>query len=795
MAKRLRELDDLPVTVLKGVGPERAKVLAKIDISTIFELLTHYPRRYLDKTKQTSIRDARVDEAAWVFGRVASSSTVPGRGRGKARTELKITDGSGYLGVTFFNQPWRARQFPEGSEAMFFGKITEYRGRLQLANPEVDLLDEADRLQITAIYPQSDKLRLYSKDFRGWIGESLRRSTELVEPLPGWILDRHDLVDRTAAFHGIHAPQSMREAEEARRRLAFDELLRIQLALVLRKRRIEATSQGIEHVVSGELVERFLGALPFALTGDQERVIAEITADLARPIPMHRLLQGDVGAGKTVVAVAALLTAVQGGHQGAFMAPTEVLAEQHLASIRPMVEGITIPDAGASLFGDRPLTVELLTNKVAGKERQRILTALEAGEVDLLVGTHALIQDGGRVPQPRRGRDRRAAPLRRGAAGRAQGQGRRCGARRARDDGHPHPAHRGDDGLRRPRRLGARGEAGRTPADRHHVGRRRGRGVGGLGEGPRGGRGRPPGVRGLPADRRERQARGGVGRGDLRPTRGGRPERAVARAAARAPARGREGRGDAALPQRRHPGPRGHHGDRGRRRRPQRHRDGGPRRRPLRHRAAPPAPRPGRPGRRRVVLLPRHHRRRRRGRRGGAGAGQRPARGARPHGRRLRAGRGRPRDPGRGHGLRRAPEGPQRPEAGVAATRPRGRAAGPRRRGRRWSTPTRRSTGTPSSRTSSASSSTRRTRPSSSSPRGYATWVWARTRRTRLGVGQGPGLEEELGAAGAGHPGLLGDRRRQGAVAQLHEDGAEQGGDGGGGEHAPIVPVCVRSQT
>ncbi len=393
MAKRLRELDDLPVTVLKGVGPERAKVLAQIDISTIFELLTHYPRRYLDKTKQTSIRDARVDEAAWVFGRVASSTTVPGRGRGKARTELKITDGSGYLGVTFFNQPWRARQFPEGSEAMFFGKITEYRGRLQLANPEVDLLDEADRLQITAIYPQSDKLRLYSRDFRGWIGESLRRSTELVEPLPSWILDRHDLVDRTAAFHGIHVPQSLREAEEARRRLAFDELLRIQLALVLRKRRIEATSQGIEHVVSGELVDRFLGALPFALTGDQQRVIAEIAADLARPVPMHRLLQGDVGAGKTVVAVAALLTAVQGGHQGAFMAPTEVLAEQHLASIRPMVEGITIPDAGASLFGDRPLTVELLTNKVAGKERQRILTALEAGEVDLLVGTHALIQE------------------------------------------------------------------------------------------------------------------------------------------------------------------------------------------------------------------------------------------------------------------------------------------------------------------------------------------------------------------------------------------------------------------
>ena len=127
---------------------------------------------------------------------------------------------------------------------MFFGKVTDYRGQKQLANPEVDLLDEEDRLQITALYPQSDKLRLYSRDFRGWLAESLRRTRELVEPLPGWVLDEHDFVDRTAAFHGIHVPESMAEAEEARRRLVFDELLRIQLTLVLRKRMIEATSQG-----------------------------------------------------------------------------------------------------------------------------------------------------------------------------------------------------------------------------------------------------------------------------------------------------------------------------------------------------------------------------------------------------------------------------------------------------------------------------------------------------------------------------------------------------------------------
>jgi ATP-dependent DNA helicase RecG len=393
VARRLRELAELPVTRLNGVGPERAKVLAQIEITSILDLLTHYPRRYLDKTKQSTIRDLRVDDQVWVFGRVVSSTSVPGRGRGKARTELRVTDGSGYLRITFFNQPWRTRQLPEGSEAMFFGKVTDYRGQKQLANPEIDLLDEEDRLQITAIYPQSDKLRLYSKDFRRWVAESLRRAGDLVEPLPDWLLDEHDLVDRTGALRGIHTPESMHEAEEARRRLVLDELLRIQLTLVMRKRRLEATSQGIAHVTGGELVRRFLDALPFSLTGDQERVLAEIDADLARPVPMHRLLQGDVGAGKTVVAVAALLAAVQGGHQGAFMAPTEVLAEQHFSTIRPLVAELTVPDEGTSLFGDRPLTVELLTNRVTGKERQRVLAALAAGEVDLVVGTHALIQE------------------------------------------------------------------------------------------------------------------------------------------------------------------------------------------------------------------------------------------------------------------------------------------------------------------------------------------------------------------------------------------------------------------
>ncbi len=391
MARRLSQLAQTSVTTLEGVGPERAKALAYFEIHSILDLLTHYPRRYLDRTREARIGELVVGDEAMVIARVQRSS-VRRTKTGKALVTVDVADGSGHLRVTFFNQQWRERQLSPGTDAVFFGKLDTYQGRRQMTNPVVDLIGDRTG-KIVPVYPQSDKVRLTSWDIGRWVEESLRRAGEFVEPLPAWVLDRHDFVDRTAAFRGIHVPESMGEKEEARRRLVFDELLRIQLVLVLRKHRIEETSQGIEHDTSGALVRRFLDRLPFELTGDQDRVIAEITADLARPVPMHRLLQGDVGAGKTVVAIAALLTAVQGGHQGALMAPTEVLADQHFTGMGPLLEGITVPDDGASLFGERPLTVELLTNRVTGKERQRILRALAAGEVDVLVGTHALIQE------------------------------------------------------------------------------------------------------------------------------------------------------------------------------------------------------------------------------------------------------------------------------------------------------------------------------------------------------------------------------------------------------------------
>jgi ATP-dependent DNA helicase RecG len=199
-----------------------------------------------------------------------------------------------------------------------------------------------------------------------------------------------ELESRDAAYRAIHQPEHIGVVQAARRRLIFDEFLRMQVGLVARKRAVAAAQSGIRHRLDGGLVAEFHARLPFDLTGDQRHAIAEIERDLASAAPMHRLLQGDVGSGKTVVALSALLVAVQGGYQGAFMAPTEVLAEQHHLSATAMLADLTVPSEGG-LFADRPVRVELLTNRTTAAERRRLVAGLGQGEVDIVVGTHALL--------------------------------------------------------------------------------------------------------------------------------------------------------------------------------------------------------------------------------------------------------------------------------------------------------------------------------------------------------------------------------------------------------------------
>jgi ATP-dependent DNA helicase RecG len=392
----LGELAGLPVTRLKGVGERKADGLAVVGVESLLDLITYYPRRYVDRTKEARVRDLVVGEEALVLVTVQRVSSRRTRGRPpKVLVTADVTDGSGHLRVSFFNQAWRERQLRPGMTVALFGKLEVYAGRKQMTNPVVDLIGDRTG-RIVPIYPQSEKAGLSTWEIGDWVAEALRRSQPrgLLDPVPDWVLDRFDLVTRTEAFAGIHAPESMVHRDVARRRLVMDELLRVQLALVQRKRHIERTTLGIAHRIDGPLVGAFVARLPFELTDDQRAAVDEIQGDLAAPHPMHRLLQGDVGSGKTVVAVSTLLAAVQGGYQGAFMAPTEVLAEQHAQGIRELLGGVEVPDDGATLFEARPVRVELLTNRVAGGDRRRILAGLAAGQVDLVIGTHALIQEG-----------------------------------------------------------------------------------------------------------------------------------------------------------------------------------------------------------------------------------------------------------------------------------------------------------------------------------------------------------------------------------------------------------------
>lgn len=404
--RTLRKLADIPVTRLHGLGATKARALADVGIESVFDLLTTYPYRYIDRSRQAHLAELSVGEEAVVLATVQDVQARRTRGH-RSLVELSVDDGTGRMKVTFFNQPWRARQLGRGEEALFFGRLDRYRGTRQMVNPVVDVVGGGEHrrvLRIVPVYRASDKAGLSSWEIGAWVEQAVQRAGELADPLPERWRAELELLDRTRALHDVHLPNAMADVGPARRRLAFDELFRLQLALVLRRRALEQDARAIRHRVSAldvsstrkgtatradSLVRRFLAGLPFDLTTAQRRALASIFAELAGPVPMHRLLQGDVGSGKTVVAVAALLAAVQGGHQGALMAPTEVLAEQHYLGVRALLQCLT--DDGAA--GEPTVRVALLTNRTTGAERARLHAGLQDGSIDMLVGTHALLTD------------------------------------------------------------------------------------------------------------------------------------------------------------------------------------------------------------------------------------------------------------------------------------------------------------------------------------------------------------------------------------------------------------------
>jgi ATP-dependent DNA helicase RecG len=411
--RSLAYLASIPTDLVKGIGPRSLKRLAEAGIESVADLLLHVPRRYLDRSQMFDLSAVPLDEEVTVGGTVLS---VRKRRISRNRTmiDAEITDGTNILTAVWFNPYLR---IAEGSEVALSGKAERFRGRLQMKSPDIARLDAEDSLitgRVVPIHPSAGGLT--PTRMRVSIDNALRRSHPITEVLPDAMRDRHRLMGRDEAITTIHFPEAREEVEPARHRLVFDELFRLEIALALRKRRQIENATGVVHDIGGEMVGAFVAALPYDLTAAQNRSIEEIQSDMSAPHPMHRLLQGEVGSGKTVVAVAALLTGIQSGFQGAVMAPTEVLAEQHYLGIRDLLQearlapSVVDPTGGSgtgSLFGnDKPaasgVTMALLTSNNAEvnfllpgtAKRSDVIAWIASGDVDMVVGTHALIQEG-----------------------------------------------------------------------------------------------------------------------------------------------------------------------------------------------------------------------------------------------------------------------------------------------------------------------------------------------------------------------------------------------------------------
>lgn len=393
-------------------GAGQVRSLEEAGIISVADLLFYAPRRYIDRSEKVPLGEVPEGDDVTVVGLVGSVSTRRPR-RNLVMVEAIVADETGSLKAVWFNQPYRANQLKQGTEIALAGKVERFRGRLQMNSPVLDVLGgKGEGLEIGRVVPMYRAVKEAGPRYlRRGVWNALRRSRPIPDPLPPDIVRRYRLLERDAALVGIHFPETVKQTFPARRRLAFDEFFRLELALAMTKQRNMAESSGIAHRPHPPLMTRFLEGFPYDLTEDQRRVIDEIQEDMARPRAMQRLLQGEVGSGKTVVALASVLTAVAGGCQAAVMAPTEVLAVQHYQGVRELIAlaGMAPSPDEKSLFdqpdGDgsgRRVKVALLTGEESeanfrppgGVRREELLQMIEAGQVDVVFGTHALISAG-----------------------------------------------------------------------------------------------------------------------------------------------------------------------------------------------------------------------------------------------------------------------------------------------------------------------------------------------------------------------------------------------------------------
>ena len=378
---------DMEVQFLPGVGPKRAELLRKeLSVSTVGELLRLYPFRYIDRSTFVRIADARPDMAYVQFkAKVLRVDLID-----RKRLSVWVTDGSGEMEMVFFKGiKWMAEKLKPEAEFIFFGKPTAFNGKMNIVHPEVDPVPEGGAAKatggaMTGVYPSTEKLKnagITGKMMTRMMEAALDRGLQAErETLPEYLVRQQGLVPLHFAMRNIHFPKDMVSLEKSKYRLKFEELFLLQLSLLKQKYVRSRNTNGILMPRVGEAFNKCYEALPFPLTGAQKRVITEIRNDLKSGLQMNRLLQGDVGSGKTMVAVLTALIAIGNGYQACIMAPTEVLAQQHFKNIQKFLAPTGVKSA-------------LLTGSTKTSERREVHAGLEDGSIGIIVGTHALIED------------------------------------------------------------------------------------------------------------------------------------------------------------------------------------------------------------------------------------------------------------------------------------------------------------------------------------------------------------------------------------------------------------------
>ena len=386
--------------LISVLGDKTAKVLAEhFEITTVGDLLRHYPRRYVVRGELTDIEALNEGEEVTIFAKVESTKVRRIPGRKGVIVETIVTDGRAKLILTFFNQAWREKDLREGRQGLFAGKVGLFKGKRQLAHPDYLLIPEGDNLDAAIgdfagrylpVYPATSKLPSWK--IAQCVRLALNALEEVKDYVPHDVLEELNFPDFMTALRDVHEPTSAESAERARSRLTFDEALLMQLFLVLRRHEVRAATTKKRAPFTDGLLAAFDQRMPFELTAGQKEVWREISADLASPHPMYRLLQGDVGSGKTIIALRAMLSVVDSGGQAALLAPTEVLAQQHYRNFHALLGDLA---EGGMLGGNvRGTQIALLTGSLSAAEKKEVHGSISSGAVGLVVGTHALLSEG-----------------------------------------------------------------------------------------------------------------------------------------------------------------------------------------------------------------------------------------------------------------------------------------------------------------------------------------------------------------------------------------------------------------